>query len=274
MNRVVRFFRDSILIPIGIGILIFILFVMNQKKLVIWLSHIWVVCYFMPISYDLTGSFNSAFCCNAVLKCTEGKGFRKKVILSSFWKKLFYGYDNCGNMLWLILIYQSIMLIYICVFMLLNLIFMITLVIKNVVPTMWIKLWFFEVILQCVIFAIIMISSYLKDIYLWSKERKMNNDSQPQRKQFFMSVTAMLKAKKIIRQKSLITLFLKQYGLYTSKHGYYMISISNLKQAEKALLKEFPELHIISSENENGNHIFKVYNKKEDYLLIQMYEKN
>ena len=50
--------------------------------------------------------------------------------------------------------------------------FIITLVAANTISTSWIRLWILEIFAQLVIFAIAMISSYLKDIYLWSKERK------------------------------------------------------------------------------------------------------
>lgn len=172
MHKIVRFFRERGFVPIGIGVLIVILYILNQKMLAIWLAHIWMVIYFMPIAYELTGSFNLAFCCNPALKRERNSGFRKKVKLNHFWKNFFCGYDTDGNMLWLMLSYQCLLLAYICIFILLNVIFTITLVADNAISTRWVKLWILEIVVQLVMFAIVMIFSYLKDIYLWSKKRK------------------------------------------------------------------------------------------------------
>lgn len=270
MHKIVRFFRNFVFIPIGIGILIVILYILNQKVLAIWLAHIWMVIYFMPIVYELTGSFNLAFCCNPALKCERNSGFRKKVILNPFWKNLFCGYDIDGNMLWLMLSYQCLFLAYICVFILLNVMFIITLVAANTISTSWIRLWILEIVAQLVIFAIAMISSYLKDIYLWSKKRKKAKHSNISSDNMIKKDLKILKQKKIIKQKNEIVTFLKQYGLRVDKHKHFMIYSTDAKQIEKVLSKEFPELYVSVLENQKGTRLLTIYNTKKEYLLIQI----
>lgn len=241
--------------------------------LAMWLAHIWMVIYFMPIAYELTGSFNLAFCCNPVLECETSKGFRKKVILNFFWKKFFCGYDNHGNMIWLMLFYQCLLLIYICAFILLNVIFVVDFIINNTNSTIWIKIWFFEIVTQYVIFAIVMISSYLKDIYLWAKERKLS-PSPIKKRNICENDIGILEARKIAKQKNKIVAFLKQYGLFFDRHKYYLITSVDLKIIEEALQKEFPQLYIVLSQNEGGKQFFKIHHKKYQHSLVLVYIKS
>lgn len=78
MHKIVCFFRKHVFISIGVGSLVVFLYLLNQKMLAIWLAHICMVIFFMPIAYELTGSFNLAFCCNPALKCEKIAGFEKK----------------------------------------------------------------------------------------------------------------------------------------------------------------------------------------------------
>lgn len=270
MNKIVRFFRDSVFIPIGIGILVVILYVLNQKMIAIWLAHILTVIYLMPIAYELTGSLNLAFCCNSVLICEKNSGFRKKVKLNSFCKKLFCGYNNDGNMLCLMLLYQCLLLAYICVFIFLNSIFIIALVKANTNPTIWIRLWIFEIVVQYAIFAVVMVSSYIKDIYLWSKERKKEKRPKINSVSMIKSDIKMLKSRKIIKQKNEIVTILRQYGLHTDKHKHYIINSTDLRKIEVALAKEFPELYVDFLENQKELRLLKIYDTKKEYLLIQV----
>ncbi|MBQ7799034.1 MAG: hypothetical protein IJ370_00925, partial [Oscillospiraceae bacterium] len=173
----------------------------NQKMLSVWVAHIWIVFYFMPIAYDLAGSLNMAFCCNPVLECERNKGIRKKVMLNSFCRKLFYGYDACSNMLCFVLLYECFLFIYICIFILSNVIFIVELVTNSANLAFWRKLWIFEIVVQLVMFAIVMLSSYLKDIYLWSKEEKNKERSKVHGENMIKRDIEILKCKKIIKQK-------------------------------------------------------------------------
>lgn len=269
MHKIVRFFRDSVFILIGIGILIVILYILNQNMLAIWLAHIWMVIYFMPIAYELTGSFNLAFCCNPALKCKKSSRFQKKVILNPFWKNFFCGYDVGGNMLLFVLSYQCLLLAYICVFILLNVIFIIILVTTNAVPTSWIRLWMFEMVAQYVIFAIAMVSSYLKDIYLWTKEKKPKHSSISSNNIIKRDIK-LLKQKQVIKQKNEIVTFLKQYGLRIDKHKQFMIRLTDAKQIEEVLSKEFSQLYVTVSENQKGTQFLMIYSAKKEYLLMQI----
>ena len=154
MYKIVCFLRKTSFIPIVVAVLTVFMYFMNLDTMSIWLAHIFTVIYFMPISYELTGSFNLAFCCNPVLICPQNSGFRKKVKLNSFFKKLFCGYDNQGNMLWLVFFYQCILFLYICVFVFLNIVFIGEVVTNNVSPAIWIKIWGVEIIAQYIIFAV------------------------------------------------------------------------------------------------------------------------
>ncbi len=270
MQKIIRFSRDSVFLLVGLGILVVILYFSNQKMLSVWLAHIWTVFYFMPIAYDLTGSLNMGFCCNPALECERNSGIRKKVTLNTFWKKFFFAYDENGNMLLLVLAYQSFLFLCICVFLLLNIIFVVAFLTNNANVVGWKKLWIFEIVAQYVIFGIVMLFTYLKDIYLWSKVRKSQKYSSISSDNMIKTEMRIFKLKKVIKQKNQVFDFLKQYGLCVDKHKNFMISSYNVKQVEKALLKEFPKLHISFSEEQKGERLLKVYNAKKDYLLIQV----
>jgi regulation of enolase protein 1 (concanavalin A-like superfamily) len=269
MHKVVRFFRRSSFIPIGIGILAVILYVLNQMMLAIWLAHIFTVIYFTPIAYELTASFNLTFCRNSVLIYDKPNDFKKTVKLDSFWRKLFYGYDNENNMLWLILLYQCILLAYTCVFIFLNIIFIIALITTHVNSAIWIKLWLFEIVAQCVIFAVVIASSYLKDIYFWSKERKKTH-FKISRTNMIKRDIKMIQNKKIIKQKNEIVTFLKQYSLHVDRHKFYIANATDFDKMEESLTQVFPKLYITASKNQKGHRILQIYDKKKEYLLIQI----
>lgn len=268
MHKIVRFFRDTAFIAIGIGISIVILFYIDQKTLALYLAHIFMAIFFLPIAYELTGSFNLAFCCNPLLACEKSTGFHKKIKLNSFGKKFFCGYDEKDSLLWLMFLYQCLLLAYICIFIFLNVMFIITLITSTMGAINWIRVWIFEIIALYALFAIVIISSYLKDIYLWTKDKKSKKGTKT--KSLLKSDIEQLKYRKIIKQRSEIVTFLKQYGLRTDSHGHYIVPLTNLSKIEKALSKSFPKRYIVFSKSENGNPRFEIYNKKYDCLLIQV----
>ena len=147
--------------------------------------------------------------------------------------------------------------------------FIITLVAANTISTSWIRLWILEMFAQLVIFAIAMISSYLKDIYLWSNKRKKTKHSNISSDNMIKKDLKILK-QKIIKQKNEIVTFLKQYGLRVDKHKHIMICSTDAKQIEKVLSKEFPELYVSVLENQKGTRLLTIYNTKKEYLLIQI----
>lgn len=242
--------------------------------LTVWLAHIWIVIYFMPVAYELTGSFNLAFCCNPALKCERNSSFQKKVKLNPFWKKFFCGYDIDGNILFCVLSYQCLLFAYIFIFVLLNVIFIITIVSDNAISTNWIRLWIFEIIAQLAMYAIVMVSSYLKDIYLWSKKGKKTKHSNVSGDNVIKRDIKTLKYKKIIKHKSEIVTFLKQYGLFVDKHKHFIIYSNNPKQIEEVLSKEFPEFFVTIMEDPKGTQLLTIYSAKKEHLLIQIIIKN
>ena len=237
--------------------------------LAIWLAHIWLTFFFMPIAYELTGSFNLAFCANPALRSKRDHGFRKKVKLNSFGKKFFCGYDTQGNMLWQMLLFQSLFLVYICAFILLNIIFVITLVTSNANPTSWIKLWIFEIVAQHVLLAIAMISSWVKNIFLWSNERKNKEHSKDYSSNMISRDREILKYKKIIKLKGKIVTFLKHYGLRTDNRQQYVIYFDDVTRIEKKLSKKFPKLYTTILKTQYGIHFFNIYDSLNN-LLIQI----
>ncbi len=267
MHKIVCFLRKSLLIPIGIGVLICILYFADFRIATIWLAHIWMVIYFMPIAYELTGSFNLAFLCNPAFECKKAK---RGVTLSPVLKKFFCGYDNGGNIVWLILIYQCIFLAYICIFLSLNIILLAKLIINDVDKALWMNIWMIEMIVQCSIFAVVRISSYLKDIYLWSRERKNKKHRNVSVVHTVNDDIRIIRNKKIIRQKNELVAKLKQYGMRRDKHNHYIIQSGEVTKLEEALHKEFPNLYADFSKNEKGKPILKIFDEKEDQLLMQI----
>ena len=270
VHKIVRFFRNSVFISIGIEILVVILYILNQKMLAMWLAHIWVVIYFMPIAYELTGSFNLTFCCNPLVNNEKTKLFQKKLKLNGFWMNFFCGYDKSGIMVWLPLCYQSLFLIYIVIFLLLNILFITTTLINMPLQISWIRLWFIEVIFQCSLFAVAMLSSYTKDIYLWTKDRKEKKQSNINDENIIRHDIKILKQKRIIKQKSEIVNLLKTVGMYIDKKHHYSISFSNVENAIYALSKNFPQLSSIILSEQNRDQLMKIYDTKNEHLLIQI----
>ena len=238
--------------------------------LAIWLAHIWMVIYFMPIAYELTGSFNLTFCCNSFVNNEKTKLFQKKLKLTDFWMNFFCGYDKNGNMVWLPLCYQSLFLVYIVIFLLLNVLFITTTLINMPLQISWISLWFFEIIFQCSLFAVAMLSSYTKDIYLWTKAPKGKKQLDLSHENIIKHDIKILKQKRIIKQKNEIIDLLKTVGLYIDKKHRYTISSSNVENAIYALSKNFPQLSIIISSKQNHEQLMEIHDTKEQYFLIQI----
>lgn len=269
MNKIVHFFRNFVYIPIGIGILAAILFVFNHKMLAMWLAHIWLVVYFMPIAYELTGSLNLTLCCNSLKNNEKEKWFQKKIKLNVFWKKFFCGYDESGNMTWLPLCYQSLFLLYVVIFLLLNFLFITTILTNIHLQISWINVWFIEITFQLSLFAIAILSAYIKNIYLWTKDRKekhSNLDSESIIKRDIKT----LKQKRIIKQKNKIINLLKPLGMYVDRKHHYFILSSNTEKAISTLSKEYPQLPIIISSKQKNDQAIEIYDTKHEYLLIQI----
>ena len=123
---------------------------------------------------------------------------------------------------------------------------------------------------QFVIFSVVMISSYLKNIYLWSRKREKKKRSSVSRDSIIKSDIKLLKQKRIIKQKNEIVTFLKQYGLYIDKHTHYMMCSSDAKQIKEILSKEYPKLHVAFLENQKGILFLEIYCTKKECRLIRI----
>lgn len=268
MGKILYFFYKSNFIILSIGILSIILYACNQEMIAIWFGHICFAIDFTIGAYVFTAILNQNFCDSIESKYESNSGFRKKVELNSFFKKIFCGYDDNGDILWWILIYQCIILLYICVFILLNIVFAITLITANANSEIWIRVWIIEMLSIVVLYNIPKISFIIKDLYLRLryKERYKNDSSF---RQMLKNDKKMINSKKIIKQKNEVFAFLKRYDIRFNKHKHYVISSTNAKQIEQALEKEFPKLRISSLENEKGIHIIEIHSAKKE-LLIQV----
>ena len=270
MDKIVHFLRKSVIIPIGLGAFFIALLLLKKETAAIWLAHIWVFIYYWPTEYELSGSFNLAFCSNPLLKSEKNSGFRKKVKLKSLGKRLFCGYDAGGNMLWLPLVYQCVFLVYAFMFVLLNVLFVVMFVTAKADLTLWVRIWLFEIVVQWIIFAIVLISASVKDVCLWSKKKKDPNYSKESNFDWIKSDLRMLKNKKIIKKQREISDFLKRYGLQINKHKRFFVNSADLKSLEDALINKFHRLHTAVFENQKGELYLNVCDAKTEDILIQI----
>ena len=113
------------------------------------------------------------------------------------------------------------------------------------------------------------------NIYRWIKKRKTEQctHKKSENHNYIKSDLKLLKAKKIIKQKSEIVSFLQQHGLHIDKHNHYIIYSDDINHMEEALSQAFPKLCASISTTEKEKQLFQISRKKDGTLLFQAHIK-
>ncbi len=259
MDKIVVYLRNSIIVPIVTGTLGILLFLNGHKMLSLWAIHIYLIVHFIPVAYQLTGTMNMSLCDN---KKTI------KVTLKSFWRKLFFCCDLHNRMHWRIFLTQCALLVYVCVSVIFDCVFLLDFLTGNVAFVKWKLIWKFLFIVLFVLFGAIMVASRIEDFFMYAK---WNKKGKSPRRNLFREERHTANALKIIKQKRAIIDCLQKHGLCVDRQKKYFIYHSDLPQIEMVLSNDFPELFLEFSQDKRGVRLIKVFSSKKDLLMFQVY---
>ena len=166
--------------------------------------------------------------------------------------------------------YRIVIDIYICIFVFFNVLLLLSLAANNVDRVLWMRIWISEIFVQCGIFAIVMIMSYVKDIYFWFIERKNAEIHKSQGIGFMLKRDIkLLRNKKIAKEKNELIIFLKQFGMNKDKHNCYILQADKADIVKESLIKEFSDMYVVYFSDKKKSYL-RIYKKKEDLLYIQI----